>query len=508
MARQPAKGDPVSLVLPNIVLVTTDQQRADFTADSGFGLDTMPHLDSLGRTGFRSSRAYTTAPACVPARTSILTGRFPSAHRVSQNSTAEAVVRGDDVLDVLRSAGYSAHFSGKPHMYRQPHDFDSWCGPFMHTEAPARDEIDIDFDRYLNEIDHGPALEATPFPASRQYAYRIVSGAIDQLRTRDKARPFFSWLSFPEPHNPYQASEPYFSFFDPDGVPDRMAGPDTAPTKGEAWAWLQQLVERKRPGYDRLWRRYRATYCGMLRMVDDQLRRFTEFLQAEDVWKNTILIITSDHGDYVGDYGLQRKGAGMPDVLMRVPFAVIGPGVVQRDNADDHLSLADLLPTICDVVGRPIPAGSQGRSLWPMLVGEDYPAEEFASVYAEHGYGGLPYQRDDSPPLHFEYTGTSYDELNAMTQSGVAAMVRAGDWKLVYDLRGAGELYNLHRDPMELDNLWDDPSAQAHRHRLVEAMLTWRLRVTDDLPQGAYVPKRAEHGWVRHAVADSATTRQ
>lgn len=485
---------------PNVVLVMTDQQRADFTAGAGFGLDTMPFLDHLAEQGVRFRRAYTTAPACVPARTSLLTGRFPTAHRVRQNSAVDAVLRGDDLLDVLRAAGYSLHFSGKTHMYRRAEDFDTFCGPFMHTSSPPGDETDAAFDQYLVGLDHGPTVEATPFDVERQYAHRIVDGAIEALKRRDSDRPFFAWLSFPEPHNPYQAPEPYFSMFDPDDVPERAAGPETAAGKGDAWVWLQRLIAEKRPGYDELWRRYRATYCGMLRMVDDQLRRLCAFLERQGVLDETLVVFVADHGDYVGDYGLQRKGAGLPEALMRIPFVVSGPGIVHRDDDTTHASLADLLPTVCEAVGQPVPAGAQGRSLWPLLTGQSYPEAEFAEVYAERGYGGLPYGRDERPPLHFDYQGTRYDELNTVTQSGFSAMLRQGDWKLVYHVSGDGELYDLSADPMELANLWDRDVAATVRARLTERLLWWRLRVADDLPEGRYTAKRADRGWVVSAL--------
>ena len=481
---------------PNIVLLMTDQHRADFMRGAGFGLDTMPCLDALAEEGVRFRRGYTTAPACVPARTSLLTGRYPSAHRVRQNSTEDQVVRGEDLLDVLGAAGYSLHFSGKPHMYRGREDFDTWCGPFMHVSAPPGTTADEEFTRWLVDLDHGPSEEATPFPVEQQYAHRIVDGAIDALEGRDTGRPVFSWLSFPEPHNPYQAPEPYYSMFDPDELPERGAGPESAPGKGEAWAWLQDVVEEKRPGHDEHWRRYRATYCGMLRMVDDQVRRFLEHLDRAGLTENTIVVFVSDHGDYVADYGLQRKGAGLPEALMRIPFVVRGPGVRARVDDIDHVSLVDLLPTICDIVGRPIPLGVQGRSLWPLLRGEEYSRRDFASVYAERGFGGLPYGADDRPPLHFPYEGTTYDELNTVTQSGSSAMVRQGRWKLVYDLSRRGELYDLDADPMELVDRWSDSALSEVRAELVETMLWWRLRVSDDLPQGRYTTRQAEHGWV------------
>lgn len=480
---------------PNIVLLMTDQHRAELMAGAGYPLDTMPHLDSLAAGGVRFERAYTTAPACVPARTSLLTGRFPSAHRVRQNSTEDQVVRGEDLLDVLGAAGYSLHFSGKPHMYRGREDFDSWCGPFMHVSGPAGTPEDDAFREWLVDLDHGPSAEPTPFPVEQQYAHRIVDGAIAGIDGRDPTKPFFTWLSFPEPHNPYQAPEPYFSMFDPDDVPDRAAGPETARAKGAAWQWLKELVDEKRPGHDEHWRRYRATYCGMLRMVDDQVRRFVEHLDDAGLLEDTIVFFVSDHGDYVGDYGMQRKGAGMPEALMRIPFIVRGPGVEAGVDDVDHVSLVDLLPTVCDIVGRPIPLGVQGRSLWPLLRGEEYSEADFESVYAERGFGGLPYEADERPALHFDYGGATFDELNTVTQSGSTAMVRSGRWKLVYDVARKGELYDLEEDPMELADRWEDPWLADVRAALVETLLWWRLRVSDDLPQGRYTTKRPEHGW-------------
>lgn len=484
---------------PNILLVMTDQQRQGFTAGEGFGLDTMPFLDSLGRSGTRLHGAYTTAPACVPARTSLLTGRFPSAHRVRQNSAAREVLRGPDLLDVLGDAGYQRLFAGKTHMYRGKDDFDTFAGPYWHERGPDETAEQKEFADWMHSVDHGPTTEPTPFPLESQFPYRIVSDAIEQIDHRDTARPFFSWVSFPEPHNPYQVPEPYFSLFDPDEVPERGCGPEGAEAKGGSWRWLRELVEEKRPGYNELWRRYRATYCGMLRLIDDQIARLVGHLSRIGVADDTIVVFLADHGDYVGDYGLQRKGAGIPEALMRVPFVVSGPGVVASDNREDLCSLADLFPTLCEAVGQEIPYGVQGRSLWPMLTGADYPREEFASVYAEQGYGGLPYGPDERPPLHFSYEGGKYDELNSVTQSGTLRMVRSGRWKLTYDNTGHGELYDLAEDPMELSDRWEDPDLAGVRAELVERLLAWSTRLVDDLPVANYTPKRAEHNWYAEA---------
>jgi arylsulfatase A-like enzyme len=484
---------------PNVVLLMTDQHRQGFTAGEGFALDTMPFLDRLAARGTRFTNGYTSTPACVPARTSLLTGRYPSAHRVRQNSAVDAVHRTTDLIDMLGDAGHQTMFAGEPHMYRREPDFDQWSGPFGHEAGPRRPgpdgTVDEAYAAWLRSIDHGPALEPTEFPLEAQFPHRIVSDAIEMVDKLDPDRPFALWVSFPEPHNPYQVPEPYFSMFPPESVPDRACGPEAAERKGGDWLWLRRLVESKRPGYDDLWRRYRASYCGMLRLLDDQIRRLYDHLDDAGLTGDTVFVFVSDHGDYVGDYGLQRKGAGLPEALMRIPFFVTGPGVEPRVDDSNFVSLVDLFPTLCEALGQPIPYGVQGRSFWPVVTGSPYPPAEFASMYGEGGFGGVPYGVDERPPLHFDYEGTRYDCLNSVTQSGVTRMLRRGQWKLLYDVLGRGELYDLRVDPMELDNLWGDPAHEQVRAGLVEELLWWALRVTDDLPEYRYMPKRAEHNW-------------
>ncbi|MEV5894704.1 sulfatase-like hydrolase/transferase [Nonomuraea fuscirosea] len=482
---------------PNIVLIMTDQQRADWTAASGFPLDTMPFLDGLMETGVRFRRAYTTSPLCVPARISLLTGRYPSAHRVRQNSAARHVLRGPDLVDVLRDAGYALHLAGKTHFHREAADFDTFAAPYWHDRGPdgAATPDQERFERWLAKLDHSVAHEPTPFPVESQFPYRIVDGAIGAIDRTPADRPFFTWLSFPEPHNPYQVPEPYFSMFGPEEMPERLAGPEGAARKGGMYTWLRELTEEKRPGYDAEWRRYRANYCGMLRLIDDQLRRFFAHLRATGRDADTLVFFVADHGDYTGDYGLQRKGAGMAECLMRIPFAVTGPGVRAAADAESFVSLADLLPTICDALGAGIPAGVQGRSLWPLLTGKPYPAGEFASAYGELGFGGLSYDPGERPPLHFPYEGRTFDELNTVTQSGTTVMLRRGRWKLLLNERGAGELYDLDADPAELDDRYDDPALADVCATLTTELALWMIRVRDDLPEAAYTLKQAPHNW-------------
>jgi hypothetical protein len=130
-----------------------------------------------------------------------------------------------------------------------------------------------------------------------------------------------------------------------------------------------------------------------------------------------------------------------------------------------------------------------------MLTGGVYPMDEFRSIYAESGFGGLPYEEGEAPPLHFPQEGQSFDELNSFTQSGTTKMVRMGTWKLLYDVLGRGELYDLSRDPAELVNRFDEPECCQTRSRMVEELLRWTIRTEDDLPRAQYVPKQAAHNW-------------
>src|ERR1019366_10599069 len=158
------------------------------------------------------------------------------------------------------------------------------------------------------------------------------------------------------------------------------------------------------------------------------------------------------------------------------------------------VSNADVMPTLCEAIGVDIPRGVQGRSLWPLLQGKDYPEEEFRSVYAEVGFGGLyydesysmPYRLAQSPPRGSNEQGPptefwNIDELTPVTQCGYQKMVRMGDWKLIYDMMGYGQLYTLSTSPCELKNLFGNPAEAAEQPPMMAALLMWTIRKEDTL---------------------------
>lgn len=483
---------------PNILWVMTDQHRADLTSLSGSAGPVMPTLLSLARHGTTFSSASTSYPACVPARVSLLTGRYPSAHQVRQNSNAEHAYFTADLIDVLRDAGYETFFAGKPHMHRDRDDFDHFAGPYFHTGGPQSTPEHAAFDQWLDDLDHSVAQSPTPFPVEAQLPYRIVDGFLEDLDAARPhgadGRPFFAWVSFPEPHNPYQAPDPYHSMFhDVAERYERNAGPEVIAQLSWRYQWLRDLVEEKRPGYDSQWRTYLRTYLGMLRMIDDQIARLLDGLGAH--LDNTIVAFLADHGDYVAEYGLQRKGAGLSDVLTRIPLVLSGPGVPAGEQRSEEVSIVDLMPTFCGLLGIDLPPGVQGRDLSPLLERSRPTGEEFETGYVELGYGGVAYDAHARPALHFPYEGSTFDELNTVTQSGQERMVRRGDLKLIMDDRGSTWLYDLADDPAEVKNLADDPAYAQVRHELTQWLARWMMRVGDDLPTGGYTPLIPPHNW-------------
>lgn len=475
---------------PNVVVVMTDQQRADLSGREGFALDTTPFLDGFARRGGWFDRAYTSMPVCAPARVSMLTGRYPSATRVRTNHNIGDAYYTEDLFDVFRKNGYAAGLVGKNHSHLTRDRADFWleCG-HLGIDGADRTAEEQAFDDFLKTTHFHMSIEPTPFPVECQIPYRLVSSAqrwIDSL----EGAPFLLWLSFPEPHNPYQVPEPYYSMFPPESLPPARTDASALKAKGFKYQWCRKCFGEAFPDYERCIQRARSNYMGMLRLLDDQVKRFVGFLEERGLLENTIVVALSDHGDFVGEYGLLRKGPELPEPLVRIPLQFTGPGICAGEGPlGAHVSIVDVMPTLCEAAGIELPDGVQGRSLWPMLTGREYSPEEFAGAYAEHGFGGLHYAGDEdldptSDGLKRSANGEwgAFDCLNSRTQSGQMRMVRKGDWKLVFDMDGIGQLYDLAADPAELVNLYFDPAHAAKCRELLEDLLAWRLRVEDPLP--------------------------
>ena len=307
---------------PNIIIIMADQLRVDLCKREGFALDTMPFIDSLAKEGVDFKRAYTSMPACVPARTSMFTGRFPEATHVKTNHNIKDAYFDTDLITLLKKNNYTVGLSGKNHTYFEKNDFDYWFElSHMGGNQENRTEQEKAFDEYLRQVNIMGDTKPTPFPLECQGPYRAVTKAQEWIDSQlFKAQPFFLWLSFPEPHNPTQVPEPYFSMFSQEDLPPTLSNKEAIINKNYQYKWLRDMFERVVPEFDKKIPRTRSSYLGMMRLIDDQIKRLVEYLEAKDTLKNTIIIFLSDHGDFVGEYGLVRKGPCLSDSLCRIPL--------------------------------------------------------------------------------------------------------------------------------------------------------------------------------------------
>lgn len=490
---------------PNIIIIMADQLRADLLKREGYQLNTMPFIDKLAKEGTWFNCAYTSAPASGPARVSMLTGRFPNATHVKSNHNIKDAYYIKDLFDVVKEKGYVTAMIGKNHSHLTPQRADYWS-PYNHGGQASKNKSELGklFDQYLGTLDMYASMEPSPYGVEAQLPYRMVDDACNWIDI-NKNKPFFMWLSISEPHNPYQICEPYYSMFTPEKLPEMRSSFKDLKTKGEEYQLLADMMAQGHKEYKENLLRLRSNYHGMIRMIDDQILRLVKRLKDKGVYENTIIVFLSDHGDYVGEYGLMKKGVGLDEVLTRIPMQWTGPGIKASVSPHKaHVSIIDVFPTICEIIGAKIPVGVQGRSLWPLLQGKEYPKKEFNSIIVQDGFGGMYYTKNDDTDYVKEGAiskkGLFFDELNTWTQSGTMRMIRKGCWKLVYDMDANGQLYNIEKDPSELVNLFSDKKYKRIKNEMIEELLRWEISTHDPLPtpRQRYYFKRNEHNYLFH----------
>jgi arylsulfatase A-like enzyme len=464
---------------PNVLLVLTDQERYDVTAPEGPPVET-PAFDRLSREGLRFERAYTPTSICSSARASLLTGLYPHNHGLINNTHEADAIRPDLPTDVptfgprLADAGYRNTYVGKWHVGRDrtPADFgfDYLGGSDRH-----HDDIDRAFEEHRAELgvdvgeddledriytDDGDLVAATdPVPVEATRASFLAERTIEAIERGVAADgPFFHRADFLGPHHPYVVPEPYASMYDPADValPDSYA----ETFDGKPRAHERYVDYRGVASFDReQWSRLLAAYWGFVTLIDDQVGRVLDVLEAQGVAEDTLVVHTADHGDFVGGHRQFNKGPLMYEDTYRIPLQVRWPGVVEPGSTTHaFVRLHDLMPTFLDVAGAPTPANLDGRSLRPLLAGD--PPDEWPDAVVA------------------EYHG---DEFGLYTQR----LVRAGRYKYVYNTPDVDELYDLRRDPAELQNLIDHPDYADVRRDCRNRLLDWMAETDDPLRQWA-----------------------
>ena len=477
---------------PNIIFITADQHRADCLGIEGRKIKT-PHLDSLARQGTRFSQAITPCVICQPARASILTGQLPRTHGVHDNGIdLEPQIGEAGFAGTLGRAGYDTAYFGKAH-FSTYHTFsdegtgtpeclkssaqypEDWNGPYMgfeHVELmlvghnwflPEKPPHGQHYERWYHKDGRGEELNRlyaenardtkqaaqtwhSKLPVAFHNSTWTADRAISWLQQQERGdTPFCAWVSFPDPHHPFDAPEPWSYLHDPAEVdlPEHR----TRNFENRPW-WHEQVLTAEpagskknaetRKAYSRIpeqtdeqLREIIANTYGQIALIDHQLGRILDVLEEQGLRENTLIIYSSDHGDWLGDHGLILKGPMHYEGLLKVPLIMSGPDIAKGVRCDEPVSTLDLSPTFLDYAQTEPQLRQHGHSLRPVL--ETGEKREFALNEWEL----LP------------------------TRTGVALSlqtVRAKHAKLTIDtLSGAGEMYLLDEDPHELTNQFDNP---------------------------------------------------
>lgn len=486
---------------PNILLISGDQHRADCFGFEGRNIKT-PHLDQLAADGTHFSNCITPTVVCQPARASILTGQLCRTHGVHDNGIdLDPVVGEKGFAGAMAAAGYETSFFGKAH-FSTYHTFeptstpeclkssakypDTWNGPYMgfnHVEMmlvghnwflPEKPPHGQHYERWfyadgrgdeknaLYRENAGETKEAaqtwhSKLPVAWHNSTWTADRAIEWLKHGRGGEPFCTWVSFPDPHHPFDAPEPWSRLHDPAEVDL----PKNRKRTFEGRPWWHEAVLTSEPTGNKKGAEIRKSYSRIAEQSDDQLReiiantygqialidhnvgRILIALDEAGLAENTIVIYISDHGDWLGDHGLILKGPMHYDGLLRVPMILRGPGVPKGKRVDEPVSTLDLGPTFFDYGGAEALQTQHGASLRPLIETEDGTRD-----FAFNEWELLP------------------------TRAGVGLSlrtVRTKTHKLTVDMQsGAGELYDMVGDPDETTNLFNDPGHADVQVQLLE----------------------------------------
>lgn len=414
---------------PNVILICADQWRGDCLSSAGHPTVQTPHLDELALGGARFDRAYSATPTCVPARAALYTGLGQRGHgRVGYRDGVPwdypVTLAGE-----FTRGGYQTEAVGKLHVYPERsqlgfqhvvlHD------GFLHF-ARRRDrpyELVDDYIPWLRQrlgpdadyFDHGVNCNSTvarPWdkPEGLHPTNFIVTQGIDFLRRRDPRKPFFLFLSFHRPHPPYDPPAWAFEQYLDEPIPDPPVGDWVAILAPH----LKDHLHNSHAGrFDpRVLRRARAGYYGHMTHIDHQLNRFFEILHEFRLRDNTYICFTSDHGEMLGEHHLTRKGYPY-ESSARVPLILKGPadsGIRAGGAHDRVVELRDVMPTLLDCAGLPIPASVEGRSILPLARGEG--GDWRGHLHGEHIVFGQSLQwATDGHEKYVWFSGTGHEQL-------------------------------------------------------------------------------------------------
>jgi arylsulfatase A-like enzyme len=488
---------------PNVLLITCDQWRGDCLSAAGHPTVKTPNADALAREGVLFARHFAGAAPCSPARACLYTGLYQMNNRVCRNGTP-LDARHDNLALAARRLGYDPTLFGYTDVAPDPRlhapqdpllrSYEGVLPGFTVRQLlPEHQKPWLSWlaargvDSSAGHPDiHRPAngdrrvTNAPPAYSRDETPTAFLAGEfIRWLGELEKDAPWFAHVSFISPHPPFIVPEPFNTMYDPADGPDFRRGRDWR-SEAESHPFLAYEQERQKrskfiPGAkgkvrdweDDAFRTIRAIYYGMVSEVDAQLGRIWQAVKDRGAWDDTLIVLTSDHAEMLGDHFMLGKG-GFFDQSFHIPLIVRDPR--RRDTADTVVErfteAVDIMPTLLELLGEPAPAHLDGRSLLPFIA------------------GGKPRAWRDA--AHWEYDFRSISKGDAERHFGIGpqacnlAVIRSETFKYVHFGGGLPPLlYDLSNDPAETRNVAGDPAYMGVRLEYAERLLGWRAEHLD-----------------------------
>lgn len=514
---------------PNVLIFCVDEMRADHLGCAGNPVVQTPHLDKLASLGTLFRRSYCNNPICMPARASMFTGLLPRDHGVRVNGQA---LRDDlpTLPAVLANAGYKTHAAGKLHLTpwvpavgggtdgprqvvpsdpeRFPECLAAWRdGHLRSFPLPYYGFQSVDFvgghvsyaygDYISWLVDRGgdPALLTPEYalqppsgapqtyqcamPEALHYNRYISDSTIASIEESVRTgSPFFTWCSYPDPHVPIAPPRPYCDLYAP-GAVDLPARCDGEINNLPPY-YAQVLNGSLRPNgsdntgiTDDHWREMIAMTYGMVTHVDTEIGRVLSVLDQHNLWQNTLVIFLGDHGDMLGDHGLIWKGPYTFRGCINIPTIIAAPGMPEEQVSDALIAQIDLMPSVLEYCGVPMPGDEWEAIQTPFERGSA------TSLRPYPGYSWLPVVRGIRSHIRDHVVIENDDPT---TGYRVRCLVTDRYRLTVYPGTQHGELFDLHEDSWELNNLWYKDAFNQLRAELIMALLDSYSRHTPLYP--------------------------
>ncbi len=516
----------------NILFIMCDQLRWDYLSCYGHPRLHTPNIEPLAARGARFDRAYVQSPVCGPSRMSFYTGRYMQSHGASWNFVP--LKAGEMTIgDHLRPYGVRSVLVGKTHMRAdshgmarlgidpnsdigvritecgfEPYERDDGIHPTSgHDPSPRYNDYlreqgfggDNPWESWVNaaEGDNGEILSGwflkhsnrpARIPDEHAETPYVTRRAMDFMREAGE-QPWVLHVSYIKPHWPYIVSDPYASMYTPsDALPvvrDERERTDPHPVYR---AFMNHKVSRSF-ARDEVRDAVMPAYMGLIKQIDDQMGVLLRFLDAQGLTAKTMIVFTSDHGDYLGDHWMGEKEL-FHEASVRVPLIIVDPDTradATRGKATDALVEAiDLAPTFLDAYnGASVPHIMDGRSLLPLLRGETL----------------TDWRRYAVSEVDFSFQDARI-ELDAKPIDCWLRMIFDGRYKYVLAENYRPMLYDLETDPSEFIDRGDDPALADVRDRLEAALFAWarrprqRATVSDAMIEATLVQQRIGQGGV------------